>query len=84
MNVVKIIIYVIAGVVIVFSVITFFASCAICVGKMYSCRIFLYSGCCILSIAGIICFAISLLMSVTTAGLHYGCQYVEGGLQTKS
>lgn len=77
-------IYIIAGVVIVFSALAFISTCAICVCKIFSCRNFLYIFCFILTIAGILCFVLAIATSLLTAGTHYGCQYIEGGITSKS
>ncbi len=38
----------------------------------------------VLTLMGIVFFVLSIVMSATTVGSHYGCKYIDGGLQTKA
>lgn len=80
----SIVIYAMAGVVLGFSVVLILSALCICCCKKFTCRRLVYLSCVVLTLMGILCFLVSLLMSAATAGSHYGCHYVEGSLQTRA
>jgi hypothetical protein len=83
-NPISIAIYAMAAISLFFCVLVFIAALMVCICKKFSCRYLLYCSCTFLTLLGILCFALALVFSVTTAGTHYGCHYVEGSLQTRA
>ena len=75
--------YIIACLIIVASIVIMVASFMICCYDMFNCRKLVYGMCGVLTLLGILCFVLSLLLSAATLTTHYGCNYVETGIQTK-
>jgi hypothetical protein len=68
---------------ILFSIIAIVVAFFICLGNKYNYRKFLYVSVIVLTILGILCFILSLVFSASTAGVHYGCTYIQGGFATR-
>lgn len=76
--------YVIAGVVILFSLVILICTFCVCCSLKYNYRKGIYFSCAFLTFMGILLFILSLVASGVTAGTHYGCQYVEVALNNRS
>lgn len=80
---ISIAIYVLAGVVMLFCTFLILASILVCCGK-FSFRKFVYFSCTFITLLGVVFFLLALVFSLTTAAVYYGCDYVEGALQSKA
>ena len=79
-----IVVYVLLGCLLLFSLIVFIAaSCMLCCGKS-SCRNLLYFGCGFLVLLGLICFCLATIFSIVTPISYFTCTYIETGLSGKS
>lgn len=79
-----IIVYVISSLVILFAIVLFVVTCMICCYNRFNRRKILYFSIGVLTVLGILTFLLALLFSVSTAGVHYGCHYVEGSFDTQA
>lgn len=79
-----IVIYIIASLALITSVLVIIGTCCICFKDKLPWSKVLFAACVVITFLAILCFILSLGMSAATAGSHYGCHYIEIGLQNKS
>jgi len=71
-----IVIYIIAGLTILFSIVAIVSTCIICIKSKWATRKVLYAAVAVLTVLGLLVFILSIALSGSTAGVHYMCHYV--------
>lgn len=71
-----ILIYVIAALALITAIVVIIATTCICFRDKLAWSKVIFGACVVVTILAILCFILSLVMSVATAGSHYGCHYI--------